>query len=231
MPLIERVSTLLRANLNEMLDRAEDPEATLKQLVLDMENQLLQVKTQVAIALADRHLLEKKVLEQEQNAAAWRRKAETAVGEADDVLARRALQRALGHEQTANAYRRQIAEGAAEAETLRSNYSRLEAKLNATRAECERLLTQHRKNRLLTNFAASRAAAQGRVAPLPPDRRPSLGRAEHLIRTGAQNAEAGGDAHPQESREGQANGHGHAARVEELLADLKDKARGLREAG
>ena len=53
MALLERVSTLLRANLNDLIGRAEDPEKMLKQLVLDMENQLLQVKTQVAIAIAD----------------------------------------------------------------------------------------------------------------------------------------------------------------------------------
>ena len=56
MALMERVATLLRANVNDLIDRAEDPEKMLKQLVLDMENQLLQVKTQVAIALADQHL-------------------------------------------------------------------------------------------------------------------------------------------------------------------------------
>ena len=53
MALMERVTTLLRANLNDLIDKAADPEKMLKQLVLDMENQLLQVKTQVAIAIAD----------------------------------------------------------------------------------------------------------------------------------------------------------------------------------
>jgi phage shock protein A len=59
MSLLERVSTLLKANLNDLIDKAEDPERMLKQVVLDMENQLMQVKTQVAIAIADEHLLEK----------------------------------------------------------------------------------------------------------------------------------------------------------------------------
>ena len=69
MALMERVTTLLRANLNDLVDKAEDPEKMLKQLVLDMENQLLQVKTQVAIAIADQHLLEKKTAEHEEAAA------------------------------------------------------------------------------------------------------------------------------------------------------------------
>ena len=60
MALMERVATLVRANLNDLIDKAEDPEKMIKQVILDMQNQLLQVKTQVAIAIADQHLLEKK---------------------------------------------------------------------------------------------------------------------------------------------------------------------------
>ena len=65
MALLERVGTLLRANINDLIEKAEDPEKLAKQLVLDMENQLLQVKTQVAIAIADQHLLQKKLKELE----------------------------------------------------------------------------------------------------------------------------------------------------------------------
>src|SRR5258706_37998 len=54
MALLERVSTLVRANLNDLIDKAEEPEKMIKQVILDMHNQLLQVKTQVAIAIADR---------------------------------------------------------------------------------------------------------------------------------------------------------------------------------
>ena len=88
MSLLERVSTLLRANLNDLVEKAEDPERMLKQIVLDMENQLMQVKTQVAIAIADQHLLEKKRAEHEQQAGDWRRKAELAVQKNQDDLAR-----------------------------------------------------------------------------------------------------------------------------------------------
>ena len=64
MALLERVSTLIRANLNDLVDKAEDPGKMVKQLILDMQNQLIQVKTQVAIAIADQHLLAKKQKEQ-----------------------------------------------------------------------------------------------------------------------------------------------------------------------
>ena len=75
MALLERVSTLVRANLNDLIDKAEHPEKMIKQVILDMHNQLLQVKTQVAIAIADQHLLEKKRKENEDKVAEWMRKA------------------------------------------------------------------------------------------------------------------------------------------------------------
>src|SRR5689334_7299375 len=61
MALLERVATLIRANLNDLVDKAEDPEKLIKQVILDMRNQLLQVKTQVAISIADQHVLETKL--------------------------------------------------------------------------------------------------------------------------------------------------------------------------
>jgi phage shock protein A len=79
MALMERVATLIRANLNDLIDKAEDPEKLIKQVILDMQNQLLQVKTQVAIAIADEHLLGKKRQENDEKAAEWMRKAGLAV--------------------------------------------------------------------------------------------------------------------------------------------------------
>ena len=135
MALMERVATLLRANLNDLMDRAEDPEKMLKQLSLDMENQLMQLKTQVAMALADQHMLERKAREQEEAAAGWHRKAELAVNKGDDALARAALERALSHETMLAALQGQVSEGAAESEALRATYTKLQGKLAETQVQ------------------------------------------------------------------------------------------------
>ena len=170
MPLMERVATLLRANVNDLIDRAEDPEKMLKQLVLDMENQLLQVKTQVAIAIADQHLLDKKRAEQEELAADWQRKAELAVSKGQDDLARAALERSLSHSTMAEGFARQHAEQTAEAEALRSTYTRLEGKLKQTEAQCEMLVAQARRARMVgkANAAhnATQTAATSRTSPI-----------------------------------------------------------------
>jgi phage shock protein A len=156
MSLLDRVSTLLRANLNDLLDKAEDPEKLSKQILLDMDNQLLQVKTQVAIALAEQHRLKKLQTEHESQQSDWRRKAALAVEKNQDDLARAALERSLTHERLAAGFLQQYSDQTTEAETLRGAYAKLQAKLTETRARVELLLAQHRRNRL----AAKSDAAQ-----------------------------------------------------------------------
>jgi len=162
MPLLERVGTLLRSNLNDLIERAEDPEKLCKQLVLDMENQLMQVKTQVAMAIADQHLLSKKHKENADAVAEWRRKAEIAVEKQKDDLARAALERSLQSEQMAAGFAQQMEDQAAETELLRNAYSRLERKLNETRSACEMLIAQNRRAKATGKANAARGA--GRLA-------------------------------------------------------------------
>ena len=149
MAVLERVATLVRANLNDLIDRAEDPEKMIKQVILDMENQLLQVKTQVAVAMADQHLLKKKHQEQQDKAAEWMRKAELAVGKTDDALARAALERYQSATRLAEDYERQTADQRLQVDTLRDALGKLEAKLGEARAKSDLLIAQHRRARAL----------------------------------------------------------------------------------
>ncbi|MGA8109120.1 MAG: PspA/IM30 family protein [Acidobacteriaceae bacterium] len=149
MALLERVGTLLRANINDLIEKAEDPEKLLKQLVLDMENQLMQVKTQVAIALADEHLLEKKRKEHEDAETEWQRKAQLAVRKSDDNLARAALERSLSSKQMAAGFAQQLEDQKTEVETLKAALRNLDQKLQETRSRCELLIAEHRRARVV----------------------------------------------------------------------------------
>lgn len=158
MALLERVSMLLRANLNDLVEKAEDPERMLKQVVLDMENQLMQVKTQVAIAVADEHLLEKKRSEHKRQSEEWRRKAELAVQKGHDDLARAALQRALSHDELEAGFAHQAEEQKIEADNLRQALRKLDQKLNETRAHCEMLIAEHRRAKVVGRASKARGA-------------------------------------------------------------------------
>jgi phage shock protein A len=156
MALLERVGTLLRANINDLIEKAEDPEKLAKQLVLDMENQLLQVKTQVAIAIADQHLLQKKLTEHEEAMNQFHRKAELAVQKQQDDLARAALERSLSHQQLAQGFAQQLEDQTTEVETLRNAFLKLQQKLEETRSTCEMLIARNRRARTIGKANAAR---------------------------------------------------------------------------
>lgn len=158
MGLLERVSTLIRANLNDMVDRAEDPEKLIKQVILDMENQYLQVKTQVAVSIADQHMLEKKFRENEDGGKDWMRKAELAVDKSQDDLARAALDRYQTAQKLAVSYREQVDDQKAQVETLKSALIKLEQKLEEAKSKRDLLLARHRRSIALGKAAHAQNA-------------------------------------------------------------------------
>src|SRR5579859_5725339 len=158
MALLERVSTLVRANLNDLIDKAEDPEKMIKQVILDMQNQLLQVKTQVAIAIADQHLLEKKQKENQDKTAEWVRKAELSVDKKDDELARVSLERSLSYRSLAENFASQVADQAIQVENLKSALRKLEQKLAEAQAKSDVLIARHRRARALNKAGDARMA-------------------------------------------------------------------------
>lgn len=147
MGLMERVSTLVKANLNDLIDKAEHPEKMIKQLMLDMENQMMQVKTQVAVAIADQHMLEQKEAENNQAATEWMRKAELAVDKKQDDLARAALERYQSSLRLAESFKEQVADQAVQVENLKTALRKLEQKLAEAQAKSQLLIAQHRRSR------------------------------------------------------------------------------------
>jgi phage shock protein A len=158
MGLLERVTTLIRANLNDMIDRAEDPEKMIKQVILDMENQYLQVKTQVAVSIADQHMLEKKLKENETTGTDWMRKAELAVDKSEDDLARAALDRYQTSLRLAQSYREQVDDQKAQVETLKGALQKLEQKLDEAKSKRDLLLARHRRSIALGKAARAQTA-------------------------------------------------------------------------
>ncbi len=149
MALLERVATLVRANLNDLVDKAENPEKMIKQVILDMENQLLQVKTQVAISIADQHVLEKKLQENEENAAQWMRRAELAVDKKDDALARAAVERSMSYKSMTESFRQQVEDQKTQVENLKTALLKLQQKLAEAQSKSDMLIAQHRRSRAL----------------------------------------------------------------------------------
>jgi phage shock protein A len=156
MGLLDRVSTLIRANLNDLIDKAEDPEKMIKQIVLDMQNQLLQLKTQVAMSVADHHLLVKKKEEHEALSAEWVRKAQFAVDRQQDDLGRAAIEKSIAFRRAAENFGQQIGDQNVEVANLKEALVKLQVKLAETQAQAEILIAQHRRAKVSKKAAHTR---------------------------------------------------------------------------
>jgi phage shock protein A len=141
-----------------MIDRAEDPEKMIKQVMMDMENQYLQVKTQVAVSIADQHMLEKKLRENEDLGKDWMRKAEVAVDKGQDDLARAALDRFHTSQQLTLSYREQVDDQRAQVEALKGALQKLEHKLDEAKSKRDLLLARHRRSVALGKAARAQTA-------------------------------------------------------------------------
>ena len=214
MALLERVSTLVRANLNDLIDRAENPEKMIKQVMLDMDNQLMQVKTQVAIAIADEHILLKKQKENEDKAAEWARKAELAVDKKQDDLARVAIERGMTCRQMAEGFAQQVADQKAQVETLKSALHKLELKLQEAQSKSDLMMAQHRRSRALGKASDARMAVGGGSAVATFDRmKNKVSRSEAVSHAKAEMADA--------NVEERLAALGKEDEIEKLLGELK----------
>lgn len=107
MGIFARLAQLIKSNINDLIRRSEDPEKMLHQIIIDMNNQLLEAKKQVARSIADEKRLLKQVEAEQAKASDWEKRAMMAVRAGDDGLAREALTRKAEHDGLAEQYHQQ----------------------------------------------------------------------------------------------------------------------------
>ena len=220
MKLLQRVLLLLRANINDMVDKSEDPEQMLRQLQQDLRNQMVQVKTQVATAIAQEHTLQTRCEELTKQAEQWQHKAEVAVTHGDDAQARRALEQRLDVMRLLETYRRQHEEQQHLIVTMRNALKQLQAKTEETDLNIE--LLQMRRRRAQMQQAVYESLSKNKQE----DTRERVRRAEDKIMDGEARAAAMQDevrrAHASDL-DGQLGQLGKQGTVEEQLARLKTR--------
>ncbi|GCE47027.1 phage shock protein A (PspA) family protein [Thermosporothrix hazakensis] len=148
MNLLERVLTLLRISLNSVVEQSDDPDKALQQLRLDLRNQLVQVKTQVATAIAESHQLRKRCTEKQAEAEKWLHKAEQAIEQNNDSLARTALSQYNELNKLAQRYQHLQTDQERVITVMRGALRRLEAKITEVETTLE-LLETRKRNALL----------------------------------------------------------------------------------
>jgi phage shock protein A len=107
MAILDRIATVIRSNLNALINQAEDPEKMLDQILIDMRQQLQEAKREVATAIADEKRLAAQLEATNAQVREWDRRAVLAVERGEDDLAREALWRKAEQQQLAAGYQSQ----------------------------------------------------------------------------------------------------------------------------
>ena len=145
MGILDRVSQLVRANVNEMLDRAEDPEKMINQILRDMQENIGEARKAVAAMIAQEKELEVDLNQTKKLSSEWQKKAERAVGAGKDDLAREALRRKKDNDENSAVYEQQLGVQEQAVTKLKSQLQQLEAKYQATLSQRDSLIARQRR--------------------------------------------------------------------------------------
>lgn len=178
MGIMDRLSRLLRANVNDLIDRAEDPEKVLDQILRDMQTNMATARQQVASMIAQEKELEADLSETRRLSVEWGAKAQRAVEAGKDDLAREALRRKRDNDENALVYQQQYQVQSQAVDKLKDQLRQLETKYQSTLSQRDALIARQR-----------RATAQQQVAEslnvsvfTPMDPNSELERMERQIR-------------------------------------------------
>ena len=159
MGILDRISMILRSNLNDVLSRAEDPEKILNQTILDMREAQYQARMETAEAIAEGRKLERDVEEQRAQAGSWLQKAESALDAERDDLAREALKRKRSAEDLAQALSEQLTTHQEMVDKLKTQLRALDAKIDEAERKRRALLARQKTTDASRSVRAAIGAA------------------------------------------------------------------------
>jgi len=144
MGLFDRVSRIIRSNINALVSSAEDPEKILNQTIQDMSEDHYQMRQAVAQAIAAQKRIERQYEQAQQSVDEWQRRAELALRNNNEALAREALVRKKTFAETAQSLKRQLDEQTKQVEILKSNMTKLESKIAEAKTKKDMLIARAR---------------------------------------------------------------------------------------
>lgn len=145
MGIFQKLSTLLKSNINDLISRAENPEKMLNQIILDMRDQLARAKREVAAAIADERKLKQQLDEEVKQTRAWEQRAMLAVRENRDDLAKQALIRQQEHSERAVSLEQTWRQQTAEIEKLKSSLRQLNDKIDEAKRKRNLLIAKQKR--------------------------------------------------------------------------------------
>lgn len=139
MGLFDRVSRVVRANMNDLVSKAEDPEKILEQTIIDMSEDLVQMRQAVASAIASQKRTQQQYNQAQTEANNWQQRAQLALQKGDENLAREALTRKKTHSETSAALKTQLDQQTTTVDALKRNLIALEGKISEAKTKKDML--------------------------------------------------------------------------------------------
>jgi phage shock protein A len=139
MGLFDRVSRVVRANLNAAVSSAEDPEKILDQAIIDMQEDLVQLRQAVASAIASQKRIQQQLNQAQSEANNWQQRAQLALQKGDENLAREALNRKKVQSETAGALKAQLDQQTGTVDAMKRNLIALEGKISEAKTKKDML--------------------------------------------------------------------------------------------
>ena len=166
MGIFSRMSDIVNANINAMLDKAEDPQKMIRLIIQEMEDTLVEVRSSSVRVLAERKAAGRRLEQLEAEARVWEGKARLAIGKGRDDLARAALQEKHEIEDEVDAVGRELAATDEHIERLNDEIAKLQAKLNDAKAKKKALFirSQTVESRIKVRRQVNRDALDGAFA-------------------------------------------------------------------
>jgi phage shock protein A len=145
MRILYRLNLMMKGRLNALIDRLEDPEQNLNQLVLDMDEELDAAKRAVARAMANEDRLRTQIAFHTKDAAEWQRAAERTLAKGDEAGAREALRRVELAERQRDKLIQQLDKQSRETEEVRQSITRMQQRCDEARSRLQLVQAQMRQ--------------------------------------------------------------------------------------
>ncbi|WP_295089802.1 PspA/IM30 family protein [Ruminococcus sp.] len=142
MGVFQRLSDLLKANVNDLIDRAEDPEKMVKQIIIDMQTELAKATQNYGKAKASERLAEKKYLDAQKVSADWESKAKAALAKGDQDLAKQALARKVKADEDLANYKEMFDSISAQTDAIGDQVEVLKSKLEEAKSRQAMLIAR-----------------------------------------------------------------------------------------
>ena len=164
MGLFQRITDVLRSNINDLISRAEDPEKMLNAAIEEMQRQILEAKSRVAMSIADEKRLAKQYESERNKVQDWEKKAMAAVRASRDDLAREALARKKEHAAATEQYEAQLDNQRIAVDELKKALAALTSKLEETRRKRTLLLARAKRAEAQKHLATTLSATNDNSA-------------------------------------------------------------------